>query len=44
MTADEVYALLGKEAMLVKRPFLLTAEKGLVGFKEAAWEEAVKDA
>ena len=37
MSAEEIYALLGKEGMLVKRPFLLAKETGLVGFKEADW-------
>ena len=38
MSAAEVYALLEKESMLVKRPFLLVKDSGLVGFKEADWE------
>jgi len=38
MSAKDVYDLLGKEGMLVKRPFLLTGNRGLVGFKEAEWE------
>lgn len=42
MSTEEVYALLGKEGMLVKRPFLLTADAGLVGFKEEAWADLLK--
>jgi len=39
MTAEEVYTLLSREGMLVKRPFLLIgSEAGIVGFKEAEWE------
>ncbi len=42
MSEEEVYELLGSEGMLVKRPFLLTAGSGLVGFKEADWVSALK--
>ncbi len=38
MGEDEAIALLASNGNLVKRPFLLTAKGGLVGFKEAAWE------
>lgn len=38
MIAGEIYKLLGREGMLVKRPFLLSGDKGFVGFKEAEWE------
>ena len=42
MSEKEVYERLGSEGMLVKRPFLLTAGSGLVGFKEADWVSALK--
>lgn len=38
MTPEEIYALLGGEGMLVKRPFLLTDKGALVGFKEEEWD------
>ncbi len=38
MAEDEAIALLASNGNLVKRPFLLTAKGGLVGFKEAEWE------
>ena len=41
MSPESVFDLLGKEGMLVKRPFLITETKGLVGFKEEAWEEVL---
>ena len=37
MSADEAYALLNSNGMLVKRPFLLTPQGGAVGFREAEW-------
>ena len=39
MTADEQYALLASDGMLVKRPILVEGDHVLVGFKEAEWEE-----
>lgn len=39
MTTEQVYALLRTEGMLVKRPFLITTNNGLVGFNEEAWGE-----
>ncbi len=38
MTSDEALVLLASNGMLVKRPFLLNADKGIVGFKEADWD------
>lgn len=38
MTLDESLLLLSKHGMLVKRPFLLAPDFGIVGFKEAEWE------
>src|SRR5690606_8877918 len=38
MPEDEAIVLLASNGNLVKRPFLLTAKGGLVGFKEAEWE------
>lgn len=37
----EVFRLLSNEGMLVKRPFLIGENLGLVGFKEAEWNEAI---
>ena len=39
MSADEALALLASNGNLVKRPFVLTAKRGLVGFQEEAWDE-----
>lgn len=38
MSNDEALALLASNGMLVKRPFLLNVDKGIVGFKEADWD------
>ena len=43
MTEAEAIALLTKNGNLVKRPFLLAAKIGLVGFKEDEWLARVKD-
>lgn len=40
MSEDEALDLLSKHGKLVKRPFALVAEKGLVGFDEAQWKAA----
>lgn len=37
MSLEEKLLLLTREGMLVKRPFLLTKQGGLVGFKEREW-------
>jgi arsenate reductase-like glutaredoxin family protein len=37
MTLDEAVAALSQDGMLVKRPFILTKEHGLVGFKPEEW-------
>lgn len=39
LTEAEALALLVANGNLVKRPFLLTDKSGLVGFKEAEWEQ-----
>ena len=41
MTDQECYELLATDGMLVKRPLVIGADFVLVGFKEAAWEEAL---
>jgi arsenate reductase len=41
MTEAEALALLSKNGKLIKRPFLLTAEGGAVGFDEAEWKKLV---
>jgi len=38
MSEDEAIALLAENGNLVKRPFLLTADSGTVGFKEDVWK------
>ena len=40
LSEDEALSLLSENGNLVKRPFLLSEKVGLVGFDEAAWEEA----
>lgn len=39
MSADEQYALLASDGMLVKRPILVGDDFVLVGFKEEEWEK-----
>ena len=41
MSQSEALELLASNGSLVKRPFLLNAEMGLVGFREAIWEETL---
>lgn len=38
MSEAEAIDLLAKNGNLVKRPFLLSADSGVVGFKEADWD------
>lgn len=42
MTEEEMLALLESDGMLVKRPLLIGDDFVLVGFKESAWEDALK--
>ncbi len=42
MTEAESIALLAKNGKLIKRPFLLTAKDGTVGFKQDQWAKLVK--
>lgn len=42
MNAEEKYALLATDGMLVKRPLLVGENFVLTGFKEAEWEEKLK--
>jgi Spx/MgsR family transcriptional regulator len=37
MTVDEALDLLASNGKLVKRPFVLTSDTGLVGFNEETW-------
>ena len=39
MTDAEAIALLSKNGNLIKRPFAIKGEKGVVGFNESAWAE-----
>jgi arsenate reductase len=38
MSVDEAVEALAQDGMLVKRPFVLAGEHGLVGFKPEQWE------
>ncbi|MDX6770685.1 MAG: arsenate reductase family protein [Elusimicrobiota bacterium] len=40
MSRDQALSLLAKNGKLVKRPFVLLKDRGLVGFDEAAWKAA----
>ena len=42
MSTDEAIGLLSRNGMLVKRPFLLTGDTGLVGFSEDVWRRALE--
>lgn len=41
MTDAEAIDLLSQNGRLIKRPFLLAENVGLIGFKEEAWREAL---
>ena len=41
LTEDEALQLLTQNGNLVKRPFLLSADFGLLGFKEAEWAQTL---
>ena len=40
LTPAQAVELLSRDGMLVKRPFVVTAKAGLVGFKEEEWAAA----
>ncbi len=42
MTEIEALELLAKHGKLIKRPFLLTDNSGIVGFKEDQWKKLFK--
>ncbi|HSH96408.1 MAG TPA: Spx/MgsR family RNA polymerase-binding regulatory protein [Roseimicrobium sp.] len=42
MTVDEVLRLLAGNGNLVKRPFALAGDVGIVGFKEPDWDAFIK--
>jgi arsenate reductase len=42
MSEDAALALLAKHGKLVKRPFVLLKDRGLLGFKEADWKAAFR--
>jgi arsenate reductase (glutaredoxin) len=42
MTEAEALKLLSQNGNLVKRPFLISRQRGLVGFEENAWREFLK--
>lgn len=42
LNIDEAFALLSQNGMLVKRPFLLGDDFGLLGFKETEWSKNLK--
>ena len=37
MSEEEVFDLLSSNGSLVKRPFMISGERGLVGFNEDSW-------
>ncbi|MHA3770891.1 arsenate reductase family protein [Verrucomicrobiota bacterium sgz303538] len=41
MSLDETLELLASNGNLIKRPFALTRDSGLVGFKQGEWERFV---
>lgn len=41
MSKEDAILLLHQHGMLVKRPFLLGDDFGLLGFKEAEWSKAI---
>ena len=41
MSDEEAFALLATDGMLVKRPMIVAGDTVLVGFREAAWEDAL---
>ena len=41
MSDEDARALLATDGMLVKRPIVVTDDTVLVGFREAAWEDAL---
>ncbi len=42
MTEAEALALLSKNGKLIKRPFVLLKDRGLLGFKEEEWKAAFR--
>lgn len=40
LSEDQALALLAKHGKLVRRPFVLLEDRGLVGFDEASWKAA----
>ena len=42
MGEDDALALLAKHGKLVKRPFVLLKDRGLLGFKEDEWKAAFR--
>lgn len=42
MSVDEAIKALSENGALIKRPFVLSENKGIVGFKEEIWDELFK--
>ena len=42
LSTEDSLALLASDGRLVKRPFVLAGEVGLVGFREEHWEKALR--
>lgn len=42
LNVDEAFVLLNQHGMLVKRPFLLGKDFGLLGFKETKWSKKIQ--
>ncbi len=43
MSEEEAILLLNQHGMLVKRPFLLASNFGLLGFKEIEWSKNIEN-
>lgn len=41
LSSEDAFALLQSNGNLVKRPFVVAEQGGLVGFKESVWEETL---
>lgn len=41
LDTDKAFALLNQHGMLIKRPFLLGSDFGLLGFKESEWSKKI---
>jgi len=42
LNVDQAFALLNQQGMLIKRPFLVGDDFGLIGFKETEWSKKIR--